>query len=104
MNLAIEQVAAPANRLDAVLRFSQFAPNLDEALHERVIGYRHVCPDRIHQFLLADQAARVSDQITEHVERARPQPDFIGSTDQQLTLHIQRDVQKGVSRRDVVVT
>ncbi len=102
MNLAVEQIAAPANGLEAVLMLSQFAPNLDETLHQRVIGHRNVRPDGIHQFLLADQAARVPDQITEHVEGAWPQPDFIGAADKQLTPHIQCHVEERVSRRDVV--
>ncbi len=72
----LRRVGIPLARhgADAVTsRLSEGAPDLLHALHQRVLGDHHVGPHRLQQFVLADDAIRVTQQVGEQRRGSRPQ-------------------------------
>jgi hypothetical protein len=65
-HLGAKQVAPPRHSLEELLAaIIQGATQLDGTLHKRIVSNDGIGPDRLHQFLLADQLSRVFHQVLE---------------------------------------
>jgi hypothetical protein len=63
-HLGSEHVSASRHSFEQLLiAIIKRAAQLQSALDQRIIGNKHVGPDRLHQFLLADQPPRMFHQI-----------------------------------------
>jgi hypothetical protein len=64
-----EDVAAPGHHLQQLLAsVVKGTTQLKRALHKRIVGHEGVRPDRLHEFLLADQPSGVFDKISKRIE------------------------------------
>ena len=91
--LRTENVAAPGHGLKQLLfAIAQCAPQLDHALDERIIGNGGVWPQRLHQFLLADQASGMFQHVLQGVIHLRPKLDLFSRPKHTLSADIQREL------------
>lgn len=94
----LEQVSAAADGLDNRLSVAERAPNLDQRLHERVVGDGDVLPDRVDQLRLGNQPARVDHEVRKDVVSAGPEPDLLRSANEHLPVWVQREAAKPPNR------
>ena len=83
-----------ADGLDDVLRLSQCPANLDETLHEGVVGHGHLAPHGVEHLLLGDQLAGTADEMRQHIEGLGAKPYFLAVAKERLAIEVDRDVPK----------
>jgi hypothetical protein len=86
-----EPVAAAGHRRDdGLLAVSDGLTNLAYAMRQGLVGYDHVWPDRLDQFLLGHQAIRILHEIAQHLEALRTQLNIAVRGTQRAARDIQR--------------
>ena len=85
-----ESIAATGNRTDvsrAVV--PQGAPQLADALHERVVGHDEVRPHRGEELFLRDEPPGIPGEVAQHAERLGPKCDFAAVQEQAAAIQVQ---------------
>jgi len=88
-HLSDEQISAPRYGLEQLLfAILQCTPQLQRALHQRIIGNEGIGPHCLHQFLFADQPSRVFHQILESFVDLRAKFDFLSRLKQTTPIYM----------------
>ena len=91
-NLRIKNIATARHGLDVALRIAaENLTDLDQTLDQRIISHRRVRPDGAHQFLLADEAARVFHEVGQCLERFRAKLQMLAFSHQATTGKIESE-------------
>ena len=85
------------NGLDYLLCIvAQRMPNILQALHQRIIGYRGVNPNRSNQFILTDEPFTVFNQILQNFKRLATQFDLVLTVLQTTTGYVEHEFIKRI--------
>ncbi len=88
----VQQIAAARHRLDqAAVVVAELMAQFPNALHERVIGHRHVWPHRLIEFLLGHEPPGVLCEVAQHLERLGPQVDLLIARTQASSRQIEHE-------------
>jgi hypothetical protein len=64
-----KQIAAARDRLeDFLVIVIERCPDIANALHQRIVRDEGVGPDRLDQFVLSDDSARIAREVKQHIE------------------------------------
>ena len=90
-----KQVSAPRYGLQQFLSaIIQCAAQFDSALDQRIVGNKCVGPDRLDQFLFADQPSGVLHQVFEGFVYLGTKFDFLVALENTTPSDVQREVAK----------
>ena len=92
-----EHVSATRHCPNHLLRLiTERAPDLEEALRQRIVGDGRLRPDGVDELALGDQAAVALDEIREHLERLAAQRHLPGALPQEAAVQIEHEVAEPV--------
>ena len=84
-----ENIPAPGHRADQLLSIVvERAPDLQNALGQRIVGDRNIPPYPVDQFGLGGQPATPLDQIGQDLERFGPQRDLFAAAPERATFQV----------------
>ena len=99
---ADELVATAAHGPDVALRFPVIAKGPTRRLDptgQRRLTDEPATPHRIEQFLLGDHPVVVADQLVEHVEHLRLDPDHLGAASQFKPADVEHEIIEAICAR-----
>ena len=92
-DLGGKYVAAARHGLEQPLRaVIQRATQLDSALHQGIVGHAGVGPQRLHQLLLADQAAAILNQVLEGLVHLGSKLDLLSALEHRPPRQVQGEL------------
>ena len=90
-----EDVAAAWHRLQQVLSaILERAAQFEGALHKRIVGNESVGPNRLHQFMLADQLSGMFYEVLERLIHLGAELDFLFALEDSPLANVEGELAK----------